>query len=182
MIFPSKTVTLKDGRTALLREPRLEDAAEMLDYLKTTTSETHFLLRAPEECTQTIQQEADFLQSIIDDPNAMMIVCEVAGRIAGNCQITFKTKLRNRHRAMIGIGLLREFWNLGIGTALLRELITAAENRGGIMQVELEVIEGNTRAMALYEKMGFSTVAAKPNAIRLPDGTLLKEYYMVRPI
>lgn len=182
MIFPSKTVTLKDGRTALLRAPRVEDAAEMLAYLKTTAGETHFLLRAPEECTQTIQQEADFLQGMLDDPNAMMIVCEVSGRIAGNCQITYKTKLRNRHRAMIGIGLLKEFWNLGIGTALLRELIAAAENRGDILQVELEVIEGNTRAMALYEKMGFSTVAAKPNAIRLPDGTLLKEFYMVRPL
>ena len=48
------------------------------------------------------------------------------------------------------------------------------------MQLELDFIQGNERAKALYEKMGFKVVAVKPNAIRLKDGTLLNEYSMVR--
>ena len=47
---------------------------------------------------------------------------------------------------------------------------------------ELEFIEGNTRARALYEKMGFRIAGIKPNAIRLKDGTFLNEYYMLREI
>ena len=50
------------------------------------------------------------------------------------------------------------------------------------MQIELEVIEGNVRAMSLYEKMGFEIVAATPNAIKLEDGNLLKEFLMVKPL
>ena len=48
--------------------------------------------------------------------------------------------------------------------------------------MELEFIEGNTRARALYEKMGFRITGVKPNAIRLRDGTLLNEYSMIREI
>lgn len=181
MIFESKEILLKNGETALLRSPRLEDAQEMAECLKTCASETHFLLRAPEECTETAEQEADFLQKMIDSPTSLMIVCEVGGQIAGNCQINFSTRVKTSHRAGIGIGLLKKYWNLGIGTAMFREMIAAAEERG-IYQLELEVIEGNDRAMGLYRKMGFEVSAAKPDAIRLKDGTLLKEFFMVKKL
>ena len=48
--------------------------------------------------------------------------------------------------------------------------------------MELDFVEGNSRARALYEKMGFSITGVKPNAIRLKDGTLLNEYSMIREI
>lgn len=46
--------------------------------------------------------------------------------------------------------------------------------------VELEVIEGNQRAIGLYHKMGFVYTGEKPNAIRLEDGSSLKELMMVK--
>ena len=47
-------------------------------------------------------------------------------------------------------------------------------------QLELEVIEGNQRAIGLYHKMGFVCIGEKPNAIRLEDGSSLKELMMVK--
>ena len=61
------------------------------------------------------------------------------------------------------------------------EMLRLAKEQG-IEQLELEVVEGNTRAMALYEKMGFRVVGAKPNAIRLKDGTMRKDFYMVKEL
>ena len=55
------------------------------------------------------------------------------------------------------------------------------ENKN-IIQIELEFVEGNSRARALYEKMGFRITGVKPNAIRLKDGTLLNEYSMILEI
>ena len=110
-----------------------------------------------------------------------MIVCFVEGKLAGNCQIARKAHLKNKHRGTVAIALLREYWGLGIGTAMFEEMLEIA--RGwGLAQVELEVIEGNDRAMALYEKMGFETVAAIPDAIRLEDGTSLKEFTMAKKL
>lgn len=181
MRFPTKEIILKDGRKAALCSPTPDMAAQMLQYLKDTCGETHFLLRTPEECNMSQDEEQRFLQSMLDSENAVMILCMVDGKIAGNCQISRKTKLRNKHRGSIGIALYREFWNLGIGTALIHEL-TAIARLWGLSQMELEVIEGNTRAMALYEKMGFEIVAATPNAILLPDGIMLKEFLMIKPL
>ena len=61
MLFPEKTITLKNGKTAILRSPKPEEAAEMLEYLRDVSGETHFVLREVEECTETLEQETAFL-------------------------------------------------------------------------------------------------------------------------
>ena len=181
MIYEARTFRLKDGREALFRSPVLADAAQMLEYLKTTAGETEFVIHYPEECTESEAQETKFLQSIIDSPINLMIVCEIDGQIAGSCQLALHGRIKTRHRAGIAIALKREFWGLGIGTSMFEEMIRVAKEHN-IIQLELEVIQGNERAMALYRKMGFDVVAAKPDAIRLKDGTLLDEYIMMKKI
>ena len=61
-------------------------------------------------------------------------------------------------------------------------MLRIAQDNEHILQLELEYIEGNSRARALYEKMGFRITGVRPNAIRLKDGTLLNEYSMMREI
>ena len=63
---------------------------------------------------------------------------------------------------------------------MFTELFRIAEQRGGIRQIELEFIEGNSRARHLYEKMGFRITGIKPDAIRFKDGRFLNEYMMVK--
>lgn len=181
MIYERKRILLKDGREAILRSPCPEDAEAMLQYLKTTAAETDFVIRYPEECNETLREETAFLRNILRSALNMMIVCEVDGHLAGNCQIMFHGRMKTRHRAGVAIAITREYWGLGIGTAMFEELIAAAKQRG-VYQLELEVIEGNERAMGLYRKMGFETVGFKPDAIRLRDGSLLKEYLMVKKL
>ena len=179
MYFPEKTILLKDGRTAVLRSPSPADAADMIEYMRKTAAETYFLLRTPEEITMTVADEERYLQNITESVWNCMIVCTVDGVLAGNCQIARHNKRKNCHRADVMIALLEEFWGLGIGTAMFEEMIAIAKD-WNLMQLELEVIEGNERAMALYRKMGFETISYIPNAIRLADGTLLKEFRMLK--
>ena len=183
MIIRDIEYKLKDGRNALIRSPRDEDIQGMLDYLYISAGETDFILRYPEECSKyTAEGEKALFDRINESDNEAMLVCLVEGKVAGNCQITWSKGLKTRHRASIGIALLSEFWNQGIGTRLLQELIHIAEENKNIIQIELEFVEGNSRARALYEKMGFRITGMKPNAIRLKDGTLLNEYSMIREI
>jgi ribosomal protein S18 acetylase RimI-like enzyme len=60
---------------------------------------------------------------------------------------------------------------------MFQEMIALAR-AWGLEQLELEYMEGNERGAHLYEKMGFRTVAERPNAVRLKDGTHLREYIM----
>lgn len=179
MIYETTEKILKNGKIAIFRNPTEADAHEMVEYLRVTAGETDFLIGYPEERTLTDEQEALFLKRSNESAKDLMIVCEIDGKITGNCSIMFNSRIKTRHRASVGIALLKEFWGLGIGTLMFEELIRIARDRG-IMQMELEVVEGNERAIVLYQKMGFQTVAEKPNAIRLKDGTLLKEFIMIK--
>ena len=183
MIFQDKTITLKDGRTAILRTPCAEDAQQLLDYIKTSFGETDFLSRYPEECEgMTLESERVWIENGRKSPDILRIDCFVDGELAGNCEITFRSGIKMRHRATIGIAILKKYWNLGIGSAMFRELIAAAEARPETTLMELEFIEGNERARALYEKFGFRIVAVRPNTFRLQDGRILSEYFMQKEL
>ena len=59
-------------------------------------------------------------------------------------------------------------------------MISIAESKPEVSQLELEFIEGNERAKALYEKFGFKVIGYVPNSIKQKDGSLLKEYLMIK--
>ena len=183
MIIKDIEYTMKDGRTAVIRSPRDGDIPGVLDYLYVSAGETEFIIRYPEECDK---YTAEGEKALFDKANASeseaFLVCLVDGKVAGTAQIMWSTSIKTRHRAFVAIALLKEFWGQGIGTRIFEELIRIAEENEYILQLELDFVEGNTRARALYEKTGFRITGVKPNAIRLRDGTLLNEYSMVREI
>lgn len=174
---------LKDGRTALVRSPREEDIPGTLEYLYTTAGETEFLLRYPEECGKyTPQGEKAFFDRVNESANEAMLVCRVEEKVVGTCQISWSEGIKTRHRANVAIAILKDYWGQGIGTRLFQEMIRLAEANENILQMELDFVEGNSRARALYEKMGFRITGVKPDAIRLKDGTMLNDYSMVRKV
>lgn len=183
MIMEDKWFTLKDGRKALIRNPKEEDIEGMLNYLRVSAGETEFILRYPEECSKyTYDGEKKLFADWEASENDLALVCLVDGEVAGNCQLRRNTNMKTRHRAGIGIALMKKYWNQGIGTRFFEEMIAAAKAMDGVTQLELDFIEGNTRARALYEKMGFRIYAMRPNAIKLKDGRLLNEYMMIKEL
>lgn len=174
---------LKDGRKAVLRNPRNEDIPGLLDYLIVSAGETDFIMRYPEECSKyTPEGEAQWIEQNNSSEHSVALVCEVNGKIAGNCNVSRAPWLKIRHRASVAIALLSEFWGQGIGTKMFEEMIRIAESWKDVSQMELEFVEGNGRARGLYEKMGFRITGVRPNAIRLKDGSLRNEYLMVREL
>lgn len=181
MLFESKTVLLKNGQTVLFRSPTPADAAEMLDFLKIAAGETEFLLRYPEESLTDVKAEEDFLTDICQSETNAMILCEIDGRIAGNCHLSFRPQRKLRHRGEVAIALLKEFWGLGIGTAMFDKM-TALAKEMGLESLELTYIEGNDRARSLYEKAGFREVARIPDAFRLKDGSMRQDIWMIKKL
>ncbi len=177
MIFDEKKITLKDGRTAILKSPCVEDAEKMLNFIKKSCGETDFLARYPEEWSIDVEQEEAWVKRMLDSPDILTMTCYVDNEVAGNCELRFKSGIKTSHRAEVAIAILREYWNLGIGSSMFSELISEARKRGAEI-MELEFMEGNERAKRLYEKFGFRVVSEKPNAYKLKDGTMRKEYYM----
>ena len=174
---------LKDGRTATILSPREQDINGVIEYLKISAGETEFILRYPEECEKyTYEAEKALFDRMNASDDEAMFICLVDGKVAGNCGIHFNTKLKTRHRAGLAIALCKEYWNLGIRTKMFEEMEKLALAKPYVQILELDFVEGNTRARALYEKMGFKIIGRRPSAICLKDGTLLDEYMMQKKL
>ena len=178
MRFENKSVILKDGRECVLRPTTAEYAQEMIDYMKITAAETPFLLRYPDEVKYTPESEKEILTRIYEDEKTVMMLALVDGQVAGNCSISgLGDKRRILHRCSLAIALKKDYWGLGIGTAMIGYL-TELAGRIGYEQIELEVVDGNTSAKHLYEKCGFVETGRRVRAMKYDDGTYRDELVM----
>lgn len=181
MVFAEKKITLKNGKTAHLRSPTPEDAEVLVALMDKIFSETPFLLRSPEDPPITIEGETEWIQNGLQSESSVTILCEADGELVGICTISYVPKAKIRHRGQVGVSVLKSHWGNHIGTLLFEEMFSIAR-AWNLSQLELGVLEGNDRARGLYEKMGFRIFGEIPNAVRQSDGTMCREYMMIRTL
>ena len=183
MIFEEKKMILKDGTEAIFRSPRVEDAEKMLDYLRAVSTDTDFLMRCEKDPHYpSVDDEKTWIDKHISSEDDILINCVINGAIVGNCNISFTDRFRSRHIGTIGIAVRKEYWGRGIGTLMFEEMEKIARAHEGVSQMELTCFANNTRAQALYKKMGFKVDYVRHDALRTADGTLTDEYGMVKKL
>ena len=182
MDYQEKTVLLKNGKICLIRRAEEADAEMMIEYLKTVWGETRYLMREPEDITLTLEKERDILREKEASDTELMLVAEVDGKHAGVANFN-PVGVRNRasHRCSVGVTLYKAFWGMGIGTALLSEILHYAKS-AGYEQAELDVVSTNVPAVGLYRKLGFETTGTIPRALKYKDGTYADFFFMVKDL
>ena len=180
MFCSAETLTLRDGRQCTIRSVEPEDAPLMLQYMKIMLGETPFLLRTPEEFDYTAEEEAAILTRKRDDPRSLMLVAEVDGEIAACADVqSHGAQSRRFHRAELGISVRKDYWRLGIGSAMMERLIAFAR-QAAFEQIELTVESKNYRALPLYHKYGFVIYGTRPHGLKYPDGSYDNDYLMIK--
>lgn len=181
MIFDEIEVRLKDGRTAILRPPREEDAGLLIDYLRAINGETRYMAREPEEVRIPPERELEIIDDVRDDPRGAMLLAFVDGKHAGNCSFSCVrgTSKRYAHRCTVGVGLYQRYCGLGLGRAMMEHALAMARDCG-YEQAELEVAAENAPALALYEKLGFETYGRRPHDMKYTDGSYVDMLLMIK--
>ena len=106
------------------------------------------------------------VQEKTDSDNGIEILAEVDGAVAGLAGFdSVGGREKIRHRADFGISVDRQYWNLGIGTALMNACIECAR-AAGYEQIELNVVAENELAIAMYEKAGFVEYGRNPRGFK----------------
>ena len=161
-----KTVVLKDGRECILRNGTPADAQAVMDVFILTHGQTDYLTSYPDEVRFTLEKEAEFLEKKMAEPREIELLAEVDGRVAGTAGIhSLGSYDKVKHRAGFGISLDRAFWGLGIGRALTRASIECAK-AAGYLQLELEAVAENEKAIMLYKTEGFREYGRNPKGFR----------------
>ena len=180
MIIEKRTYDL-NGHKLTLRSAEKADAKMLLPYLKRVCGETRFLLREADECKEmTIEQEEIFISNHADNNRACLILAELDGEYVGNASFDVAGgSRRNAHRADIGIALYMDYTGMGIGKRLFALVLETIE-KCGFESAELTVVEGNNRAIHMYESFGFAETGRIPKANKYDDGTYADDVIMVK--
>lgn len=161
-----KRVILKNGAECHVRNGEEKDGQAVMDNFNLTHGETDYLLAYPDENSFDAAQEGQFLKEKSLRENEVQVVAEIGGVIVGTAGIeAVGTKYKVKHRAELGISVAKEFWGLGIGRALLDACIECAR-AAGYLQLELEAVAENTRALSMYERAGFVVCGRNPMGFR----------------
>ena len=182
MRFESITVKDKTGAAIELRSAAETDAEDLLKYLKTTNTESKYLICEPEEITMTPDEEKVFIARKSESERELLLLAFDNGRHIGNCSLmSVGSSVRYEHRCMIAIALYREYCGRGIGRLMLGTVLDEAKKLG-YTQAELEVVTENEGAVALYESAGFVKCGLLPNSMRYKDGSTVDSYWMVKEL
>ncbi|KWX71102.1 GNAT family acetyltransferase [Paenibacillus riograndensis] len=159
----------RGGKNIMIREAVPGDARLLSELRLQIDGETENLDREPGEALMTA---ADFEQLIRQDAardRNLFLVAAVDGRLAAFCRCEGNLLKRMAHQAEFGIGVLQEYWGLGIGSHMLSAAIAWAE-ACGLRKLTLKVLETNRNAIALYQKLGFTEEGLLKNDKLLSDG------------
>lgn len=171
-----KEILLKDGRKLILRKPTEEDADDVINYLNIVGGESDNLLFGKNEITFTKEQEVSFIENINSNPNALMVLGVVDNEIVSVAQINSSPRKRIAHNSEIAISVKKDYWSMGIGSAVIEELLKFAKEHEA-KNVSLGVKADNYKAIKLYEKFGFERVGLHKNYFNI-NGTYADEVLM----
>lgn len=168
-----------NGKTIILRSPEPEDAQTFLDVRIKTSAETYNMARYPEEMENTIDKIPTMLAQTIESDVEFLIGAFDGDKMVGCVGVAkYGSHIKYRHKLGLGISILQEYCNGGLGTAMLEYAIESAK-KTDIEQLMLGVYDDNERAQALYKKVGFIEWGREPRAFKHKDGTYHDEIQMV---
>lgn len=137
------------------------DAEALLAFLHRLGGETDNLSFGSEGLPFTAEAERAWIEDGLKSGASVRLAAKIGNQIIGNCGIEALPR-RFSHRGELDIGVLREYWNCGIGSALLEQALRVARETLGLEIISLAVRSDNLPAIHLYQKFGFEKIGTYP--------------------
>lgn len=135
----------------MIRQANRQDAAQLCQLLDSVTQQTPYLLYDK----LSVTQEEQLIDYYDKQDNCVLIVAQYGNQLIGMANLIGGTHAHTTHSAEIGVCVLQDYWEYGIGTALVQEVMDYAMTHN-VRLITLEVAEQNERAIRLYKKQGFT--------------------------
>ena len=104
-----------------------EDAENILEYLKIVGGETDNLTFGAEGMPISIEEERDYIASLLDSTSSVMCVAKRGNEIVGNASFSGMNRERLKHRGELAVSVKRAEWSKGIGSMLIDYIIDFAK-------------------------------------------------------
>jgi RimJ/RimL family protein N-acetyltransferase len=150
----SKTIRLKDDTTMLIRLLSKQDGPALLDFFAALPNDDRLFLKEDVTNREVIERWIDEL----DYENVLAIIAEKDSIIHGDATLHFNSHGWQRHMAEIRCVVSRKYQKKGLGTALMRELVSFADQRG-VSKISAKMMDIQDSAQRAFQKLGFIKAA-----------------------
>lgn len=153
-----------------------KDIYEFMALTKYIDGETDFLGSAPNDPRPSHMQ---IISSIKSGRQIIMVAATQHGLI-GHIGAFWRRgqSIRLKHCMNVGLGVAKDFWGMGVGNALMDAVEKRAKELG-VVRMELEVMQHNVAAIALYQKRGYQIEGTKQKSIKI-GSNYIDEYLMAK--
>jgi ribosomal protein S18 acetylase RimI-like enzyme len=100
------------------------------------------------------------------------IALDADGAIAGHVDVRARPEKAAAHRALLGMGVHRDYRRQGLGRRLLQVAQEWAIHKTSLDWLDLEVLTTNLPGRALYLAHGFTITGETPDMFRIDDEAL----------
>jgi ribosomal protein S18 acetylase RimI-like enzyme len=115
-----------------------------------------------------------------DTPGSLTLGAFARDNLVGVVSLRRETLVKLRHKALVfRMYVDPSSAGTGIGRALMTRLIDEAGRQHDLRQIHLTVLANNTRAIGLYESLGFVAFARETDAVKI-DEAFVDELQMAR--
>jgi ribosomal protein S18 acetylase RimI-like enzyme len=132
------------------------------NYLDTSP----YIPKSTSEFQLTLEQEIAWISSFQSSTNSLLLVAEYGNKLIGNIDLTGNKRRVMQHNAVVGMGMLLEWRNQGLGSALMQHAIIWSRTNPILENLQLEVYASNLAGRKLYAKMGFKETGIIPNLFK----------------
>ncbi len=161
-----------------IEKAKASDAKEILQYLKQIGAETDNLSFGGEGLPFSAKAEAEYISQLENSCDGIMLLAKSDNKIVGSADLN-RLPRRMCHRGEMSVSVLKEYWNKGIGSSLLREIIRFAKDNSFEI-IDLQVRSDNTAAIHLYEKFGFVKAGTHPAFFKIKNTEISFDYMFLK--
>ena len=162
----------------IIQRATAEDAAAILEYLKQVGKETDNLSFGEEGLGLTIESEVSYISQMENSRDDIMLIAKENDRIVASASLN-RLPRRMAHRGEISVSVLKDYWNKGIGSQLLSEIIDFAK-KNSFEIIDLQVRSDNLAAIHLYKKYGFEKIGTHPVFFKIGGSAVSFDYMFLK--
>ncbi len=147
------------------------DATTILEIHRDVLAEGEYFITEADEFRQTRAWKAAAIRELAGSRNSCFLVGRLDDHLVGALMAQGGHLRRSRHVARVEIFVAQPARGLGVGRALMDAVVDWARSNPEVQKLALNVFADNTRAIGLYERVGFEVEGRRVREYRLGDGT-----------
>lgn len=166
--------------TVVVSDAEGRDAAAVVALHRAVLEEGRYFITHADEFGGSVEQKAALIRGFLRQDNCCFFVARLGEAVVGMISLRGGQLRRMRHVAKLEIFVSDRVRGQGVGRALMDAALAWATAHVEISKIGLSVFDDNTRAIALYQQLGFLEEGRRPEEYREDDGTLRGDLLMYR--